>query len=109
MHPNLTSRLSTLGGYVGHVEVNSDFELIENSTTHESEKVAELCGVLIGYLKVRQNSSNKVLSVSVVCNSFVYLTRPTNHGYLLIQFSKDQKLTGVWHSLDSLLLDPLPK
>jgi hypothetical protein len=105
MHSNLTDRLSTLGGYVGHVEINSDFELLVNSTTHKSETVAELCGVLIGYLKVRQNSSNKVLSVSVVCNSFVYLTRPTNDGYLLVQFSKDQKLTGVWPSLDSLFLE----
>lgn len=105
MHPSLTSRLSILGGYVGHAEVNADFELLENSTTHESEAMAELCGVLIGYLKVRQSSSNKVLSISVVCSSFVYLTRPTNHGYLLIQFSKDQKLTGVWPSLDSILLE----
>jgi hypothetical protein len=105
MHSNLTNRLSTLGGYVGHVEVNAEFELLENSTTHESETMAELCGVLIGYLKVRQSSSNKVLSISVVCSSFVYVTRSTDHGYLLVQFSKDHKLTGVWPALDSILLE----
>jgi hypothetical protein len=106
MQSDLTNRLSTLGGYVGHVAVNADFELLENSTTHESETMAELCGVLIGYLKVRQSSSNKVLSISVVCSSFVYMTRATENGYLLIQFSKDQKLKGVWSSLDSILLEP---
>lgn len=105
MHSNLTNRLSTLIGYVGHVEINTDFELLENSTSQDPETMAELCGVLIGYLKVRQSSSNKVLSVSVVCSSFVYLTRFTNHGYLLIQFSRSQKLEDVWCSLDSILAE----
>ncbi|MGL4401973.1 MAG: hypothetical protein ACRCXD_19095 [Luteolibacter sp.] len=67
--------------------------------------MAELCGVLIGYLKVRQASSNKVLSVSVVCSSFVHLMTSTNQGFLLLQFERNQQLSEVWSSLDEILTE----
>lgn len=103
MFSRLNDRLSVLNGYVGCVAINSDFELLGNTTTRDIETVSELCGVLIGYLKVRQSSSNKVLSVSVVCSSFVHMLTQTGQGYLLLQFSRDQELNDVWNSLDSIL------
>ncbi len=105
MYSNPIDQLAALSGYVGHAEINADFELLGNSTTQDSGTMAELCGVLIGYLKVRQSSSNKVLSVSVVCRSFVYLTCATAYGYLLIQFSRNAKLAGTWPSLDSIVAE----
>lgn len=105
MFNSLTDRLSSLSGYVGCVEISGEFELLGNSTTRDSETMAELCGVLIGYLKVRQASSNKVLSVSVVCSSFVHLMTQTNRGFLLIQFARDQQLGSVWSSLDGILAE----
>ena len=104
MQSNLSDRLSPLGGYIGHVEISPDFQLLENSTALASEVVAEFCGVLISYLKAKRSSSNNVLSVSFVCSSFLYFTCPTrNNGYLLIQFSRSQKLSGVRSSLCSIL------
>lgn len=103
MDSSISNRLSELPGYDGHVEINTDFQLLENSTAQSPEVMAELCGVLIGYLRAGRSNSNKVLSVSVVFNAMLLFVRPTNTGYLLIQFSRNQKLTGVKRALDSIL------
>jgi hypothetical protein len=105
MFNSLGDRFTSLSGYIGCVEISTDFELLENSTTRDSETMAELCGVLIGYLKVRQASSNKVLSVSVVCSSFVHLMTSTSRGFLLLQFERDKQLNDVWSALDEILVE----
>ena len=53
MHNSLSHRISALPGYAGHVHIDSNFQLLENSTDRSPEVMAELCGVLIGYLKAR--------------------------------------------------------
>lgn len=103
MDSSISKRLAELPGYDGHVEINADFQLVENSTAKSPELMAELCGVLIGYLKAGRSSSNKVLSVSVVFNALLLFVCPTNTGYLLIQFTRNQKLSGVRPALTSIL------
>lgn len=103
MDSSSSKRLSELPGYDGHVEINADFQLLENSTAQSPEVMAEVCGVLIGYLRAGRSSLNKVTSVSVVFNALILYVCPTNTGYLLIQFSRAQKLSGVRRALDSIL------
>ena len=103
MRRNISDGLSALAGYAGHVEISADFQLLENTTAQPPEVMAELCGVLIGYLNVRASSKDQILSFSVVTETFVFFTCPTRDGYLLVQFVKNKKLSEASESVFSIL------
>lgn len=102
MSASNTNQLKTLAGYIGHAEISSDFELIENSTTHAPEVIAELCGVIIGYLKAQAATSDPVLSISIVHDACVLLTCPTNRGYLLLQLARNGDFSNLRATLSSI-------
>jgi hypothetical protein len=93
MHQSISNQLTALAGYAGHVEISPDFQLLENTTPQSSEVMAEVCGVLIGYLKAQVSTSNRVLSISVVFKTFIFFIRSTKSGYILLRFEKNQKLS----------------
>ena len=105
MHNSLSHRISALPGYAGHVHIDSNFQLLENSTDRSPEVMAELCGVLIGYLKARATAVDPVTSISIVYSNFLFITCHTNGGYLLLQFSRNEDLSNLRDSLSSIIKD----
>lgn len=103
MHHSLSHRISALPGYRGHVEIDSNFQLLENSTARSPEVMAELSGVLIGYLKARATAVDPVTSISIVYSKFLFVTCQTSGGYLLTQFSRNEDLSNVRNSLSSMI------
>ena len=103
MSVSITSQLSNLKGYRGHAEISIDFQLLENLTTQTSEVIAEICGVLIGYLKVQATTMDPVISVSVVYDAHVFYIRQTTRGYLLVKFSRNEDLSDLSNSLSVII------
>lgn len=103
MRRNIFGELSALDGYAGHVEISVDFQLTENTTTQSDEMMAELCGLLIGYLKARVSSVEQVSSISVVSNTSVFFTCASRDGYLLVQFLKNGDFSKIRDSVCSIL------
>ena len=103
MSANTFSQLSSLTGYLGHAEISSDFQLLNNTINQTSDVIAELSGVMIGYFKAQAASSDPVVSISVVYDTCIYITHSTASGYLLTKFSRSEDLSNLKASLSSIL------
>ena len=71
--------------------------------------MAELCGVLIGYLKVQAPAADPVFSISIVHDNYLLITRQIIEGYLLIQFSRNKDLSNLGDLLFSIIGEKIVK
>jgi hypothetical protein len=102
MSENLSKSLITLPGYTGHIEIDSEWNLNVNTTTHDHATAAKFCGTLIGYLRTYESNPDPIKSISVVCGHFVYYSHKITTGYLILQLSRNQSLAGVRRTLYEL-------
>jgi hypothetical protein len=103
MSANLSSSLETLPGYTGHIEIDFEWNLNLNSTTHDHNTAARFSGALIGYLRTYDSTHNPIRSISMVCGHFVYFAHKVAEGYLILQLSRNESLAGVRRALYNLL------
>jgi hypothetical protein len=99
MLENLSHSLLALPGYTGHIEIDFEWNLSVNTTSHDHATAAKLSGTLIGYLRTYESDLNPVKSISIVCGHFVYFSHKIPTGYLVLQLSKNQSLAGVRRAL----------
>jgi hypothetical protein len=99
MLENLAKSLLVLPGYTGHIEIDFEWNLNVNTTTHDHATAARLSGTLIGYLRTYESNPDPVKSISMVCGNFVYFSHKITTGYLILQLSKTQSLAGVRRAL----------
>jgi hypothetical protein len=116
MPAQLTKSLTALPGYTGHIQIDSEWNLNVNSTTHDDATAARFSGSLIGYLRHYEAAPDPIKSISVVCGHFVYFCHKLSSGYLILQLSRGQSLAGVRKSLYELfeetqcqVVDPVAK
>lgn len=103
MSDNLSSSLEELPGYTGHIEIDFEWNLNFNSTTHDHPTAARFSGALIGYLRTYDTTHNPIKSISMVCGDFVYFSHKVAEGYLILQLSRKESLSGVRRALYNLL------
>jgi hypothetical protein len=101
----ISNHLRTLNGFVGYIEVDNELRLVENSTLTGDEKVTQLVGLFISFLRAYEAAGRNVKTIAIACGTSVYvgLTLPT--GFLVVQMARHRKLAGVRRALISIVND----
>ncbi len=102
MISHLSQQLNLLKGYVGHIQIDLDMRLTENSTNYDLTTAMRLSGAFVGYLKQHESSSDPVRSLAVVCGQSVYFSRRMATGYLILQLARNQSLAGVRKAISEI-------